>query len=196
MSFNPRTSHQRGVTLVELILFIVIVSVALIGIIGVMSLTTKQSADPVRRKQALILAEGLLEEVESAKFSYCDPADDNAATGTSTAGCASIPENWGQGGSEPVNARPFDNINDYVAAAGQATAAFDVGGTLRDANGNALNLAGYSARLTIRPAILGGVGSADAAANTEVLRITVRVEYDGQSVELDGYRFRYAPNSL
>jgi MSHA pilin protein MshD len=181
--------------MVELIIFMVIVGVALAGILGVMSLTARKSADPVRRKQALILAEGLLEEVELAKFSFCDPTDPQAEEARNTSACT-IPENWGQESSGTVYGRPFDNINDYVAAPNTAAAAFDVGGVLADANGNALNLNGYSARLTIRPATLGGVGAAGTGADTEVLRITVRVDYDGQFVELDGYRTRYAPNSL
>jgi MSHA pilin protein MshD len=211
MSIDPRR-RQRGVTLVELIIFIVIIGVALTAILGVMSMTTKNSADPVRRKQALILAEGLLEEVEQAKFSFCDPADtgDNASDPDKVAkssDCA-IAEAWGQKGGEPVNTRPFDNINDYVDRAGEFTAAFDVQGTLRDANGNALDLAGYTARLKIQPAALGpaatavgvdgpsaGVSTASTADN-ELLRITVRIEYDGQALELDGYRARYAPNDL
>jgi MSHA pilin protein MshD len=192
---RARARRQRGVTMIELIIFMVIIGAALAGILGVMSLTTKNSADPVRRKQALILAEGLLEEVELAKFSYCDPTDPQAEEAQSTGQCT-IPENWGQESTGTVYGRPFDNINDYVAAPNTAAAAFDVGGVLADANGNALNLNGYSARLTIRPATLGGVGAAGTGADTEVLRITVRVDYDGQFVELDGYRTRYAPNSL
>lgn len=211
MSIDLRR-RQRGVTLVELILFIVIIGVALTAILGVMSMTTQNSADPVRRKQALILAEGLLEEVEGAKFSFCDPAEPTADASSGEAvtrsrSCA-IPEAWGQAGGEPVNTRPFDNVNDYVAAAGTSTAAFDIGGSLRDANGNVLDLAGYTARLTIRPASIGPagavVGVADAtagvstasSADNELLRITVRIEYDGQFLELDGYRARYAPNDL
>jgi MSHA pilin protein MshD len=192
---RARARRQRGVTMIELIIFMVIIGAALAGILGVMSLTTKNSADPVRRKQALILAEGLLEEVELAKFSYCDPTDPQAEEAQSTGQCT-IPENWGQESTGTVYGRPFDNINDYVAAPNTAAAAFDVGGVLADANGNALNLNGYSARLTIRPATLGGVGAAGTGADTEVLHITVRVDYDGQFVELDGYRTRYAPNSL
>ncbi|QJE02653.1 type II secretion system protein [Massilia forsythiae] len=198
MSIDMR--RQRGVTLVELIIFIVIIGVALTGILAVMNLTTQRSADPVRRKQALILAEGLLEEVELAKFSYCDPASSNADTAASSAACT-IPETWGQAGNEPATTtRPFDNVNDYVSAPNTATAAFDVNGVLSDANGNALNLTGYTARLTISPAALGGIGTASsstgASANTEVLRIRVEIGYDGQTLALDGYRTRYAPNSL
>jgi len=211
MSIDLRR-RQRGVTLVELIIFIVIIGVALTAILGVMSMTTQNSADPVRRKQALILAEGLLEEVELAKFSFCDPADTETDASNPDAivksGDCKIPEAWGQAGSEPANARPYDNINDYVSAAGQSTAAFDVSGTLRDANGNPLNLSGYSARLTIRSAAFGpsgalvgvdnpaaGVSTASTADN-DMLRITVRIEYDGTFLELDGYRARYAPNDL
>jgi len=212
MSIEPRASlrtpRQRGVTLVEMILFMVIIGVALAGIVGVMALTTGQSADPVRRKQALILAEGLLEEVERANFSYCDPFDPNAAGVARSADCT-IPEAWGQTGGEPsTSGRPYDNVNDYVSAAGTANAAFDVGGKLADANGNVLNLAGYSAKVTITPVVLGpdgaqvgannpsaGVSTGNSADN-EALQITVTITYDGQTLTLDGYRTRYAPNAL
>jgi MSHA pilin protein MshD len=193
------------VTLIELILFMAIIAIALGGIITVMNLTSQRSADPVRRKQALIIAEGLLEEIELAKFSYCDPVDPDAGDSDkvkSSADCHTAPEAWGQGGAEPVNARPYDNVNDYVAAANTLTAAFNDGsGNLVDANGNALKVSGYTAKVSIAPAALGPVDGAagtagGASADTEVLRISVRVDYDGQSLVLDGYRTRYAPNSL
>lgn len=212
MSTEPRAMppapRQRGVTLIELIFFIVIVSIALAAVVGVMTLTTGHSADPVRRKQALILAEGLLEEVERASFSYCDPADPVAAGATRSADCT-IPEAWGQTGSEPATSgRPYDNVNDYVAAPGKPAAAFDVGGKLSDANGNALNLAGYTARVTITPVALGPAGaqvgvdnptagvSTASSADNEALQITVQVSYDNETLTLDGYRTRYAPTSL
>lgn len=203
MSTERLALRQRGVTLIELILFIVIISIALAGIITVMNLTTRGSTDPMRAKQALIIAEGVLEEVEQAKFSYCDPADPNAGDASvikdSVANCA-IAENWGQAAPEPTgadNGRPFDNVNDYVSAAGVATAAFNnSAGVLADATGRALDVAGYSVRLTIQPAQLNGIGDTGSAANTEVLRITVQVDFDGQTLVLDGYRTRYAPYSL
>jgi MSHA pilin protein MshD len=195
--------RQRGVTLVELILFILIVGIALAGIITVMNLTTRGSVDPVRRKQALIIAEGLLEEVELAKFTYCDPADPDASDDNlrPNAAACQIPERWGQVAPEPTGAssgRPFDNVNDYVTAPRAWQAAFnDSAGVLRDANGDPIDVTGYSARLMISPAALQGIGNAgDSDANTDVLRITVQVSFDGQTLTLDGYRTRYAPNSL
>lgn len=200
--------RQRGVTLIELIVFILIVSIGVAGILGVMTYTTGKSADPVRRKQALILAEGLLEEVERANFSYCDPTDPNA-TGAASSSACTIPEAWGQASPEPsANGRPYDNVNDYVATPGTLTAAFDVNGVLSDANGNALNLTGYTARVSIAPAAIGPSGSTvgvagpsggvstTSTADNELLQITVRIDYDNQSLVLDGYRARYAPNSL
>jgi len=73
---------QRGLTLVELIVFIVIVSVGLAGVLLVLNTTAAKSADPVVRKQALAIAESLLEEIALMPFTYCDPDDAAAAMAT------------------------------------------------------------------------------------------------------------------
>lgn len=185
-------ARERGVTLVELLVFIVIVGIAAGGIIGLLGDTTARSADPLRRKQALMIAESLMEEVQLAYFTYCDPTSADADEASSAADC-DIPENWGQAGGEPVNLRPFDNINDYVPGPGSQVAAFNVGAAIVDAAGNPFEAGGMSATVAVTPAELGGIGSAGALADTPVLRITVTVAYDGDSVVLDGYRTRYAP---
>lgn len=64
-------------------MFIVIVGAAVAGIIGVISVTTQSSADPMIRKQALAIAEAVLEEVRLQPFTYCDPDDPSAATASS-----------------------------------------------------------------------------------------------------------------
>jgi MSHA pilin protein MshD len=74
------TLRERGLSLVELIMFIVIVGAAVAGIIAVISRTTQSSADPMVRKQALSIAEAVLEEVRLQPFTYCDPDDPSAAT--------------------------------------------------------------------------------------------------------------------
>ena len=186
--------RQRGVTLIELIMFIVIVSVALASIMAVMRITTANSADPLRRKQALMIAEGLVEEVRSAGFTLCDPSSADFDTQTDPTLCA-VRENWGQAAPEPVNPRPFDNVNDYVTQPNVATNAFNnAAGVLLDVTGQPVGVAGYTATLTVSPAALGGIGAADSAANTDVLRIRVTVSFaGGDPVVLDGYRTRYAP---
>jgi MSHA pilin protein MshD len=196
MSSERTVLRQRGLTMIELILFMVIVGIALAGIVGLLKFTTHHSADPVRRKQALMIAEGLLEEVELARFTYCDPSADNADSATSATQCT-VPEAFGQTGAEPVGPRPYDNVNDYVPAANQPTSAFDVGGALADANGTPMNVTGYTAQVTITPEPLGpataSIGAPGTSADTDVLRIRVEVRYDDQVLVLDGYRARYAP---
>ncbi len=61
--------RQRGVTLVELILSMVIISIALVGILSVMSLTVSHSADPVVQHQAVAIAESYLEEITLQAYS-------------------------------------------------------------------------------------------------------------------------------
>lgn len=186
---HPR---QRGVTMIELIMFIVIIGAALAGLLQVLAFTSKGSADPVRQKQALMIAEGLLEEIRLAGFTYCDPLDPKTTEAASAADC-DIKESFGQGsGGEPVGDRPYDNVNDYVDAPGVAKAAFNnAAGQLLDINGNPMDVDGYSAQVKVTPVILNGIGS--AGPDSDVLRITVEVSYDGQTLALDGYRTRYAP---
>lgn len=196
--YRPCPARQHGFNLIELLFFIVLVSIAVVGILLVQSRTALMSADPQLRKQALAIAESLLEEMTLAKFTYCDPTDSLADTATSPAGCSSVAlqENAGlESGS--VMTRPFDNVNDYVAAFGVAQP------YTTDAQGGNFP-AGYAATVTITPDTgLGPAGSpispVDATpANMNVLRITVSVSYRNgtENVTLDGYRTRYAPNSL
>ncbi len=192
---KPRR-RQSGLTIIELLMFIVIVSIGALALLRVYAQVVKNSPDPQLRKQALALAEGFLEEVSSARFTFCDPlldaqADDPAAR-PNPAAC-STPENVGQEGGG--NTRPYDNVNDYVSQFNTATAAFNQGTTLVDAAGNPLGLSGYTVSLKITPEDLNGITSGSTAATMEVLKISVTVSYNNgnDSVTLDGYRTRYAP---
>lgn len=185
-------NFQSGLTLVELAVFIAVVSIALAGVLLVMNFTTNRSADPQLRKEALAVAEALLEEVEMSGFTWCDAQDANflTATGAFTGanGCASTVEN---AGPEVGNSRPYDNVNDYVEAYGMPqTLTGDVTGS------SALIPAGYTVTLTEIPEALGGISSGSPPAATNVLRLTVTVSYSGGSVTLEGYRTRYAPNFM
>ena len=59
---------QRGFTLIELIIFIVIVGVAMAGILSVFNTSVKSSADPMVRKQTIAIAESLLEEILQKEY--------------------------------------------------------------------------------------------------------------------------------
>lgn len=68
-SITDHRSCQRGVGLIELILFILVISIALAGILLAMNQVTAHGADTLPRKQALTAADTLLEEIESQNFS-------------------------------------------------------------------------------------------------------------------------------
>jgi MSHA pilin protein MshD len=191
-------AKQRGISFVELIMFIVIVSVSLAGILTVMSVVTRRSADPLIHKQALAIAESLLEEVELMPFTYCDPDDPNAASAVKADDCtggAAGPNNesalpLGPEGAASVGGletrggpAPFDNVSDYNAPAFAP---------IKDINGGAM-LPGYTASIAIGPPPVA-LGAVPAAA-TLLITVTV-VGPDAVPVVLDGYRTRYAPKAV
>jgi MSHA pilin protein MshD len=67
---------QRGSTLIELLFFIVVVSVGVVGILSVMNTTVRFSAEPMARKQAMVLAESILEEIVQKDYVDRDAASD------------------------------------------------------------------------------------------------------------------------
>lgn len=89
MCMNSASRHS-GFTLIELIIFIVVVSAGLAGILSVMNTSVKSSADPMVRKQAIAIAESVLEEV--LQKAYADPDGTNTGETGRT--------NW-------------DNVDDY-----------------------------------------------------------------------------------
>jgi len=67
----PNKRRSAGVTLIELLVFIMIVGVALAGVLTSLNVANRASADPLRPKQALAIAESMLTEVMAKD--YCDP---------------------------------------------------------------------------------------------------------------------------
>lgn len=185
---NRRTpggrSAQHGFTLIELIIFIVIVSAALAGVLSVLNQSTARSADPQLRRQALGIAESLLEEVQLMPFTFCDPDDPAVDTAASAAGCATAEAIGPEGGETRSGATQFDNVNDYHG--------FAMVAGIREITGAAVaGLGAYSASIAVQAAALGTIPAAGNA-----LRITVTVDGPGGSqVKLEGWRTRYAPNA-
>ena len=190
-------TRQSGMTLIELVMFIVIVSVGIVGILTVMDITARNSSDPLIRKQMLTIAGGLIEEVEMQPFTYCDPSDANVATATgatltgSTTNCASLVESLGP---EPGQTRtsattPFNNVNDYYVTGG-----YQLPSPITDITGGNPAPAGYSATIQIVPEALNGIDSNATPTGMNVLRIAVTVTHGSDSLTLEGYRTRHSPN--
>lgn len=187
--------RQSGLTLLELILFIVIVSVGIVGILSVMNITTRHSADPMVRKQALSIAESLLEEIQLQPFTYCDPGDPNATTAYSAATCTpALIQGLGPTGAQTRYADPrFNNVGDYHGFSMNAT---NPPGIKRLENGAVIGgLESYNATVGIALETPGTPGPGGVTA--DCLRIQVTVTAPGtETIILDGYRCRYAPRSV
>lgn len=190
---------QRGISLIELIVFIVVVSAASAGVLVAFTSSTRSSADPMIQKQALAVAEAFLEEVQLQSFTYCDPDDTNAATALSAVvnaatDCALTVEAMGPEGESRYSATtPFDNVNDYNGYDSGA----DAPPGIKDISQTAIaGLAAYRVAVSVAAQPLNGVGS-DANGVPQSLLITVTVTGPGNTtVVLHGYRLRYAPNAL
>ena len=183
--------RQTGATLIELVIFMVIVGIAMAGIVSSINFNAQHSSDPVVKKQALAIAEALMEEIELMPFTWCDPDDANVRTATSSAGCATLSENntAPEPGETRGGATPFDNVNDYngycMATAGCAIS------NIRDINGTLIpNLNGYTALVAVGTGSLNGITAPSGAA----LHIKVTVTGPlNTTVVLEGFRTRYAP---
>lgn len=190
--------RQTGISLIELVVFIVIVGVGVAGMMATFNVAVRGSADPMVRKQALAIAESLLLEVEQQAFTWCDPQDANVLTAVNAAGCAVPANDQNQGGAAfpvppaPVptpagelrgNAgNPYDNVADYAGFSA-------VGSDIVGGNANAA----FLSSVTITRA--GGAAPFAALPLDAVLRISVNVTGQGENVTLVGFRFRYAPNA-
>jgi MSHA pilin protein MshD len=150
-----------GFGLIEAILFLVIVGVAVTGLVRVLGQYTRQSADPLVRKQALAVAESLLEEILPRDFANPSGGFTGAAT--------------------QANRALFDDVSDYN---GFATSGVYALGSATPVTG----LENYAVQVAVGApaAAFPGVPAGDALEVT----VTVATP-SGEAHGLTGYRFRY-----
>ncbi len=171
MSTEGSTPHrgEAGFTLIELIVFILIVSVAVVGILVVMSVTVKSSSDPVIRKQSLAMAEAILDEVLSREFANPVGGYSEATPAT----CAGRPLY-----DDVDDYRCFDGTTDSKKIHGDST----LGSTSIPA------LAAYRATVTVDATAAAVVGAIPVG---QIKKITVTVTGGSESIQLSGYRTNY-----
>ncbi|UPQ84207.1 prepilin-type N-terminal cleavage/methylation domain-containing protein [Pseudomonas knackmussii] len=66
---------QRGMTLVELVITIVIIGIAAAALFSAMASITARSADPMLRQQSVYIAQAYLEEILRQSYSPITPGD-------------------------------------------------------------------------------------------------------------------------
>ncbi|HEY5579898.1 MAG TPA: prepilin-type N-terminal cleavage/methylation domain-containing protein [Rhodoferax sp.] len=160
---NPqRKIRSRGFTLIELIIFIVVVSAGLAGILSVMNTVVKSSADPMVRKQTIAIAESLLEEILLKNYCYPDPAgSDPPVCGTPVS---------------KANRSDYDNVSDYNGYS--STGIFDMTGVATP------GLEKYNISSVV-------VDTAATLGTLSVKRVTVYVTGPQGTISLTGYRANY-----
>lgn len=165
------TGRQRGFSLLELILYMVIVGVALAGVLSTFQLASRNSADPMLRKQALTVAEMMLEQILAKSFAN-DPLDlDNTGgiygcTPTTVVKC------------RPNTVTDLANYNDVSDYDGwDQPGVYQQDGTL-----NPLLANNYHVSVSVTPYMLHGLGSK---------KIEVNVSGDFETIHLTGYRTDY-----
>jgi MSHA pilin protein MshD len=202
---------RRGFSLIEVVVFIVVLGIALVGMAVLYDRVTTASVDPVVRKQALAVATSLLEEIELRPFTFCDPDDSAVYTATgppavgAVTGCGTL-EVIGVEGLETRygNTGPaflrFDNVSDYNGfCMGPGLPACSDSVITTAANSPVSELANYRVDVTVAQIAVGELNGAGTSTvvQSEGLLITVTAKHvtTGITVSLQGYRVRYAPNS-
>ena len=170
MSCRFSMRRQVGLTLIELIIFIIVVSVGLMGVLAVMNATAKSSADPVIRKQALSVAEAMMDEILSKDFQN-DSTGDNTAT--PTLGCT--PSTTPRCRLNTVLDRQnYNDVDDYDTWA--QTGVFQLDGSLAPVLGN------YTVGVSVLPMTLNAVAGK---------QVTVTVVGGTETVTLNGFRANF-----
>jgi MSHA pilin protein MshD len=163
---------QRGSTLIELLFFIVVVSIGVVGILSVMNTTVRFSAEPMARKQAMVLAESILEEIVQKDY-----ADRDASSAV------------------PALRYDMDLVGDYD---GQDESIFITAWPLSFPTDHVVNIVVEEDSWSVDsllPTLSGDMDPLDVPVPVllpvPVKKITVTVTSRGHTISLSGYRADY-----
>lgn len=202
---GARSGRARGFTLIDVLVLIVLVGTVAGSFTVLFGRLSAQSAQALRDRQALAIAQALLAEVRSMPFTFCDAGDARATLATGAfaggTGCATTVDGLGpEGGETRYNAaNRFDGVSDYhgLTLPGPGCA-----GGICDLNGNLLNpaggmLTGCQASVALAAQALAGIAALDANGRPQVWRVAVTVRCPSAGdVVLEGLKVRHAPNRI
>jgi len=108
--------QQQGATLVELVMTIVIISVAIAGAVGAFSLIAGRSADPLNQSRAVALSQLYMDEILARKFADGSPVGGGEVNSVNAdCGAAIGPDDVG-GVTESRDT--YDDVDDYNKLSG------------------------------------------------------------------------------
>lgn len=199
-----------------MLLVIVLLGVVAAALMTLSGRLAVQSAEALRTRQALALAQALLAEVGHMPFTFCDPGDAQAHSATAAtlgaSGCATTVDTMVQEPGETryhtaPAANRYDGVSDYngfmMPGPGCPTGLCDIQGNIITNAPNS-SLAGCSVSVLTTPQAITvafpippafAIAALDANGQPQALRITVSVTCPGlQPLVLEGLRVRHAPN--
>lgn len=97
---------HRGATLIELVITIVIISVAIAGVVGAFALISGRSADPLNQTRAVALAQIYMDEILSRRYDEKTPVGGFPRE----PGCTI--------NTEEASRAAYDDVDDYNAITG------------------------------------------------------------------------------
>ena len=175
--------RHSGFSLLELLVFIVIVSIALLGLVGLFASNVRGSADVLLRQQAIEVAHAYMETVKHRKWNHATPVG---------GGCVNTGSGYCPGGPAAVaigndgQARPsYDDIDDYNGI-NEAPMTLDPTGNLVPVPG----LSNYRVQVSVSQPVAATALSGVPAADQRLITVTVTAP-DGQRIVLHGYRTNY-----
>lgn len=185
---QPMKSHskQKGVTLIELVIVIVILAIALYGVTTSLSGALSRSSDVIPQTRALALAQSYLDEILSKRFDEHSVPRGIPPCRTNCTDAVDL----GLDGGETTRDE-FDDVDDYDGL----DEGFEQATPLQDAEGNTRS--GYDefrVRVSVRYLELGGGGAEEDLATEpndltdaqDAKLITVTVSH---ASEPDGWKF-------
>jgi len=162
-------TNQRGVTLIEVLVCVLIISAALAAIVNLLAVSAGNSGDPLIRRQSLAIGQALIQEIDTMPFSATDPRT-GAAEGWS-------PE---AGETRSSATTPFDDPRDYTG--------YSENGIVTPGGTAIAGLSQYSASVTVSQQAMGNIPAASGA----LVAVTVTAP-GGESFTMYSFRAMYAP---
>lgn len=160
-----------GFTLIEMIIAIVVISVGLAGILLALGTNVGASADPMIRKQMLVIAEEMLEEILLMPY----------ATGPFVPVVSSQ-----QCGISVLPSRAaYDDISDFNG--------FRTSGICDISGAAVIGLERYNVSVAVAQVALGSASSGGEIPASDAKQITVTVTHGTDRIDLTGFRTRYVP---
>lgn len=166
MPLNRPATDVRGFTLVELVVTMMVISIAVLGISQALSFAFARQSDGLWQAKAVALAESYIEEIGARRYDESTPVGGVPPCGPAALACSSI-------GGEGEPRTRFDDVDDYDGLDEQPPV---------DADGNPRSdYQRYRVQVSVAYLDSGQVSALGLDDPTDAKLVTVRVTPTGEA---------------